>query len=450
MSKKYILIQNDGAIESNSFELIGASTKRGETVKIGFFGSGLKYSIAYMMRNNIDFRVFSGEQELKFTTTPETLKEQQFDRICINGKPTSYTVTMGPTWTEDWFVLREIYCNALDEGSCTMVRDIESINPSAGKTRIFIELTGKLQSVVDMWDAYFSDEREPVFVSSNTYTCYLGNEDVVATATQNIKVFTKTDGVLFRKGIRVYKKAGMLFDYGCDSININEDRTARNPSGIHYAFAEMAAMLNNEDWLKSILRTQASEKPCDEYDALTINGSDGVASPRWIEFSKENMLVVEEISGRFTDEIATTKKEVFLIPSTFAKRIKNKVPETLILGMGRKVGDTFSEEVEATPKMQYLLKEVIKALKDMNYDVPHDISVVNFEDDDTLGAANIEEKKILIAAKTFDMGRRELALVLMEETEHIISKKEDETRAFQNHIFSQWLTSMENQNGLFL
>jgi len=112
--KKYILIQNDGEIEVNSFELIGASTKRGDEGKIGFFGSGLKYSIAYMMRNNISFKVFSGANELKFTTVKESFRNSSFDRICINGKETSYTITMGPTWTEDWFVLREIYCNALD------------------------------------------------------------------------------------------------------------------------------------------------------------------------------------------------------------------------------------------------------------------------------------------------------------------------------------------------
>jgi DNA polymerase elongation subunit (family B) len=35
--KKYILIQNDGEIEANSFELIGASTKRNDNTKIGFF-----------------------------------------------------------------------------------------------------------------------------------------------------------------------------------------------------------------------------------------------------------------------------------------------------------------------------------------------------------------------------------------------------------------------------
>ena len=137
--KSYILIQNDGEIETNSFELIGASTKRDEKGKIGFFGSGLKYSIAYMMRKGIDFKIFSGLNELKFTTTKEQLKGKDFERICINGKETSYTVTMGPTWTKDWFILREVYCNALDEGSCTLVRSTANVFPSEGKTRIFIE-----------------------------------------------------------------------------------------------------------------------------------------------------------------------------------------------------------------------------------------------------------------------------------------------------------------------
>jgi len=450
MAKKYILIQNDGEIETNSFELIGASTKRNEEGKIGFFGSGLKYSIAYMMRTGIDFKVYSGLQELSFTTIPETLKDQTFDRICINGKPTSYTVTMGPTWKEDWYVLREVYCNAVDEGSCQMIKEMEVIQPSEGKTRIFIERTDKLDEVVNRWDAFFSDEREPIFIAPNTYTCYFGHEDVTATSRQSIKVFSKTDGVLFRKGIKVYTKPDLLFDYGCDSVNINEDRTAKNPSGIHYAFAEMAAMLYDENWVKSILRTSKDKKPCDEYYALTINGSEGDASDKWIEFSKQNLLVVEEISGRYTEEMARTKKEIFLLPSIFARRIKKQFPETMIAGMGSLIGDTFSEDVEPTSKMQYLLKEVINSLKEMGYIISFDISIVNFDDDKILGAANMKDKKILIASKVFDMGRREIALVLMEETEHILSQKEDETREFQNHIFSEWLKTMENQNGLFL
>lgn len=449
--KKYILIQNDGEIETNSFELIGASTKRGETGKIGFFGSGLKYSIAYMMRKGIEFKVFSGEKELIFSTIPEQLKDQSFDRICINGKPTSYTVTMGPTWTEDWFVLREVYCNAIDEGTCQLVKETEIVKPSVGKTRIYIELTDVLRQVSANWDNYFSDERTPLFTAKDVYTCYLGHEDIPnATSSQEVYVFPKTEGVLFRRGIRVYTDKHWAYDYGCKNVNINEDRTAKHSTALAYGFAHMAAHISNEDWLKTILRTSKQENPCVELETLGTNGSDGGASNEWVRFSQENLLVVEEIAGRYSEQISMSKKELFLLPTSFARRIKKNVPDAKILGMDNHIGDTFSDEVEMTPKMKFLLKEVLASLKEMKYEVTLDISVVDFDDEKVLGQADTKEKKIYLASKLFDMGRREIAMTIMEEVEHISSGKEDETRAFQTHIFSQWLKSMENSNGLFL
>lgn len=76
-------------------------------------------------------------------------------------------------------------------------------------------------------------------------------------------------------------------------------------------------------------------------------------------------------------------------------------------------------------------------LKDMKYEVPFDITVVDFDDDKVMGQADMENKKIFITATTFDAGRREIAMTIMEECEHIRSKYPDETRAFETHIFSQ-------------
>src|SRR5687767_1934050 len=111
----HILIQNDEEIEIGAFELIGASTKRNQANKIGFFGSGLKYAIAFMLRNAIKFRIFSGLREIVFSTVPETLRDQTFHRIKIDDSVTSFTTSMGPTWTQAWYVVRELYCNAIDE-----------------------------------------------------------------------------------------------------------------------------------------------------------------------------------------------------------------------------------------------------------------------------------------------------------------------------------------------
>jgi len=356
---------------------------------------------------------------------------------------------MGPTWKEDWFVLREIYCNALDENSCMIVKETDIVAPSEGKTRIYIEITDALKAVSDNWDAYFADERTPLFTSNVVYTCFLGHEDGNIHS-QSISVYPKTVGVLYRKGIRVYSNKRYMYDYNCEAVNINEDRTAKNANGLSYGIFNMFAQFVNEPYIKSILRASQDDEKNDEYFALQISEKSDSWSSEWVRFSKENLLVVKESSGKYAEEIMTSKKECFLLPSQFARDLKKNLPEASILGMGSIVDGVVLSEIEMTPKMNFLLKEVVAALKEMKYEIPYDIKCVEFEDEDMMGKADLKNKNILISARTFDMGRREIAMTLMEETEHIYSQKGDETRAFQTHIFSQWLKSMEDSHGLFL
>lgn len=444
MNKSYILIQNDGEIESNSFELIGASTKRNDNTKIGFFGSGLKYSIAFMMRNNIDFKIFSGLNEIKFSTSPEMLKDSKFERICINGKPTSYTTTMGPTWSLQWFVLREIYCNAIDEGSCQMVKETVDLNPQEGKTRIYIELTETLKDVVNNWNAYFSDERTPLFITDKKmYTSYLHDK----VRHQQVKVYKKTKGVLYRKGVLVYENKNYQYDYELENIEINEDRTAKSSVAFSYCVVGMMASFVNEEWVLSVLRNSDSF----EYKALIGSTSDDEdVSKFWIDFSKNYLLVARDRSGKYAQRISESKKEHLLIPDSFAFQIKKELPQVEILGIGKITGNQSYEEIEPTSKMKFLMKTVEDSLREMGYENPYHVKYADFSDENILGKADIESKTIFMANTCFDLGRREIALTLMEEVEHIRSKCGDETREFQNHIFSKWLSYMEEKSALFL
>lgn len=291
-----------------------------------------------------------------------------------------------------------------------------------------------------------------MFECRRVYTSGFGHTDGSENHSnyQAVKVYQKTEGTIYRRGIKVGGRPNLIYDYEFQYANINEDRTAQNISCLDYAFCDMLGQLENEEWVKSVLRTAQNDKDSVEYLSTAWHTPDQPPSLKWVDFSRENMLVVKEISGKYIDEISRTKKEVFLLRSSFAKHLKKMVPAVAILGLGSQIGDTFFSEVEKTPKMEFLLKEVLSSLKEMDYEVHFDIFVADFEDDNMLGYADIKEKKIYIAKKTFDMGRRELAMTIMEENEHIISGKEDETRAFQNHIFSQWLKTMEDKNGLFL
>ena len=50
---KIIKITSKGEIDERAFSLLGASSKRDDNTKIGMFGSGLKYSLAYLLRKEI-------------------------------------------------------------------------------------------------------------------------------------------------------------------------------------------------------------------------------------------------------------------------------------------------------------------------------------------------------------------------------------------------------------
>src|SRR5690606_25180973 len=95
--------------------LMGGTTKKDDPNLIGEFGSGMKYVLSYLLRNNLDFKIFIGEDKVDIRTKPEQIRDTTFDIIYINGERSSITSNMGMEW-EAWMIIRELYSNALDEG----------------------------------------------------------------------------------------------------------------------------------------------------------------------------------------------------------------------------------------------------------------------------------------------------------------------------------------------
>lgn len=78
---KYIKISNKGLLEAKLIPLMGGTTKKGDKFKIGQFGTGLKYSLAFLIRNNISFKIFVGNREVDITSKKEYISDQNFDII---------------------------------------------------------------------------------------------------------------------------------------------------------------------------------------------------------------------------------------------------------------------------------------------------------------------------------------------------------------------------------
>lgn len=112
---KYLKITNNGELDIRLVALMGGTTKSKDKFKIGQFGTGLKYTLAFLYRNNLDFKIFVGTDEVKLHTEKEIIRNETFEIICINGQRTSITTKMGEDWLA-WMIVRELWCNALDEG----------------------------------------------------------------------------------------------------------------------------------------------------------------------------------------------------------------------------------------------------------------------------------------------------------------------------------------------
>lgn len=214
-------IVNAGEIEPEAFTLMGASTKRGDEEMIGRFGSGLKYAICFLIRSGIEFKVFSGKQEIVFDSVTKNFRGKKFDAITVNGEMTSLTTDMGPDWTF-WQAMREIVCNAIDEGSWNRMKEEGWPEPTEGLTQFSIKMSEQVMEFFTNWNNYFTFGRKDVVEKFFDPVC---GEIAIYEAPQK-----KNVGGLFRRGVLCVQPSRLKisFVYSADDIDINESRIAVN------------------------------------------------------------------------------------------------------------------------------------------------------------------------------------------------------------------------------
>lgn len=395
-----IIFENAGEIDVRSISTFGVSVKEGDN-PIGFFGTGLKYAIAVLLRTGHKVKIQSGRTVVRFGLATEVVRGQAFEFVTMatdGGTPASigFTTQLGKQW-ELWMAYREIACNCKDEGGrgfhATTVPPAE-----AGTTRIVV-----------VGDAF-----EGVFDQAHLYIL----ADKPAMTFGMLEVRNRRGSDLFYRGVRVMQlnKPG-LYTYNLQSqITLTEDRTVKNSWEVSSRIAKGVLQSTDRRFIADVI-TADSEffesqldfhgwgmTPSDEF----IQAVGNTISDRRLKVNESAMKVWKDATRQeFTPrEITLTKVQLISLQRAL----------------------DFCERIGFSIRGAYPIKVV-----------------------ETLGSGGLglaENNTIYIAERVFHLGgSKQLASTLIEEYVHLRHGYEDMTRELQSFLFEKLVSIGEELAG---
>jgi hypothetical protein len=387
-----VFFDTPGTLDVRAITTFGLSAKETDN-PIGFFGTGLKYALAILVRQGAVINITSDDETHEFTTERQTFRNKEFTHVLMNGKQLPFTTDLGKTW-ELWMAFRELHSNTIDEGGNTHADDTQVIGP--GNTRISISL-----------DAFYS-----VYLDRGSYFL----EGPAAAASLDYEMFDKPSSHMFYKRIRagdLAKQSKYTYSYRAQ-MELTEDRT------IKYAFMwddgipRLIMNCGDKDIIKEVVL------------ATEVYMEHELQFRPHMEVSDEFMSVMEPLANDHSGRVNGSAQALY------KKRIKKDMT------------NDDSVELNTVEKTQLAkAKKVCNALG-LNPD-KYPVIILNSLGLGVLGM--VQDNKIFLAKESFAMGTKMLAGTLYEELVHLEFNCHDCTRAMQNLLINRIMTAYEDSIG---
>lgn len=399
-----IVFQNAGEIDLRSVSTFGCSVKESKN-PIGFFGTGLKYAIAVLLRTGHEVKLQSGVHQFRAVATSESLRGKDFDFVSLQGEGRvivlGFTTELGKTWLP-WMAYRELHCNAKDEPESKIFRSDSYPVAQAGITRIIVSGDGILAAHETRRE--FILEGEPAF--------RLGS----------IEVFNQPTTSFFYKGIKVMEfQHPAMFAYNqTEHVDLTEDRTVKEPHVVPYTISRAMLSYADRGVLEKVL----------------------VATDRNIEYFFDYHGWSGSDPGR----------DFFPTVSALQRSSLTKVNLTA-LRLWRESGGGIVDPRRITPtKVQSLmLEKAIAFCESSGFMLRGEYPIILVEslgETETLALADTIGKQIFLTERLFEThGTKGVARALIEEYLHLRFGLKDCTREMQNFIFDKMVSLAEELKG---
>jgi len=416
----YLKISNIGEIDVLSLSLLGASSKRGDDSKIGMFGSGNKYALAYLLRHGYEISIYSGTKEIKIGTENQTFREQSFDVITVNGVATSITTEFGKDWVL-WQAIREIYCNSIDEGGANM-EYVAHPEPKENETHFYIKSRGEVVSFVGDFDNYFSENKQVLF------ECSYG------------KILAKSKAsslCLYRKGIRCMESDKMsIYDYDLPHISIDENRLVRYSWEVPAMIWNMVYKCTDKRVIRNVLEACNDTSMIECFSSDFSNPVESYMSVEYIEVLKELTIAPRALSGLISmDEIGSTT----IIPSKIFEQAQAIVTNENLPTKFKVHNSEFYVELVPSPLHKATIDKAVEFFKETDYlgVIGYEVTIARFENKEIYGFADFKNQKIVVSEMCIEKGVQSVIETMIEEYIHLKYEVKDETRSFQNAAITE-------------
>lgn len=371
-------------IDLNAIALMGVSVKVGDS-PIGFFGTGLKFSIATLLRTGHRVELIRSGESIPFAVDCENIRGEAFERVRMGDERLGFTTKLGRTW-EAWQAYRELYCNCLDEDG-VIADDLPAGN----------------------WGTIFAVDGEAIEQCHlNRREIFLSTKPVVAG--EDCEIHHGSGVHAFYRGVRAHKHGKhALFTYNVTAkLDLTEDRTIKSPYMLeHYAEITIA---NSDD--EGLIETVLMAPEGTFEQGFDFGGVCYKPSAAFME-------VAYRLRGN-----AHCNRAAIKLWEKYADIKLTYDPVEL---------DAFEEEV---------IDRAIILVARLGADISRrDFLVVDGLGESIFGT--VRNQRILIARRTLDMGHRFTASTLYEEWLHKTEGLADQSRDLQNLLFEKLFAMVE-------
>lgn len=382
-----VTFQNQGLIDPIAIATFGINAKNDKDTAIGYFGTGLKYAIAVLLREKQTITILSGDQVYKFGLSHYSSRGKEFSVVTMNDKELGFTTELGKNW-EMWMALRELYCNAADE--------------EGFMTDEHIEHSPKHTTVVVQGHAFY---REYL----NRDTVILETKPVLSH--KNIHIHPGESKYVYYKNIRVMDlERPSMYTYNLERAMLTEDRTIKHSFLASHMISSALMEINDDKIIEDVILAD------DLYEEANFDFTQTSVPSETALTTAERYRLNPQLNDSVRLLLRAHNRQLPLTPIT--------------------INDIQTKQLE----------RAIQFCRAIEYPVDYYPIVIT---DELRGGVHglAENDTIYIAPAVFNVGTKYVAATILEEYIHLATGYGDMTRSLQTTLFDAIITLAERIQG---